>query len=373
MAETTTNSALVVKQWDDNFFAEYIRDNRFSRYMGTDENSVIQIREDLTKKKGDQVTLPFVGRLDASQAATGNDVLEGAEQVLDNYGFAIPVDVQRTAVVVTEWEEQKSAIEIRNAARMMLKSWAMERMRGGSGASSKFGIIDNLQAIYDGTTYSLYADATTGAKNSWVVNNSDRVLFGTTVANYNATFATAFGNVDNTADKLSPGIVSLAKRIAKTADQHIRPVKTNEEEEWYTLFVTSQAFRDLKTDSTMTTANREGWQRYDGAARTGGSGTNPLFRDSDLVYDGVIIREIPEWQSVSNGSINCCIGALCGAQAAGVVWAQRTQSRVNQQGGSDYGFRHGVGVQEIRGARKLFFNNKQNGVVSVFVASVADA
>ena len=43
---------------------------------------------------------------------------------------------------------------------------------------------------------------------------------------------------------------------------------------------------------------------------------------------------------------------LCGAQALGIAWAQRTKAVTNTR---DYGFMHGVGVEEIRGVQKLAF------------------
>lgn len=379
MSETTTPSRLTPQQWDSDFFFEYIRTNRFSRYMGTDENSIIQIRDDLTKKKGDRITLPFVGRADASSAKTGNDVLEGAEQILDQDGFAIPVDVQRTGFVTTEWEEQKNAIDLRNAFRMALKGWVMERMRGGTGASSKFGIIDNMYAIFDGfnntSTYALYADATETQKDAWLVNNTDRVLFGAAKSNNAANdHSAALSQIDNTADKMTAAGVSLMKRMAKNADHHIRPVKTQEEEEWYTLFAGSYPFRDLKADSVITAANREALVRSGGSARMGFDGSNPLFRDSDLVYDGVIIREVPEIQTISNGTINCSANFFCGAQALGVVWARRTQTReLNNGNGTDYGHRQGVSVSEIRGTRALYAFNQMFGMGRYYTAAVADS
>jgi hypothetical protein len=69
---------------------------------------------------------------------------------------------------------------------------------------------------------------------------------------------------------------------------------------------------------------------------------------------------------------------LCGAQALGAAWAQRLRSTTDVR---DYGFRHGVGVQEIRGIEKLMFGKDpvtdtgqliQHGVVTVFTSAVAD-
>jgi hypothetical protein len=69
---------------------------------------------------------------------------------------------------------------------------------------------------------------------------------------------------------------------------------------------------------------------------------------------------------------------LCGAQAVGLAWAQRTKSTTDVD---DYEFLHGVGVQEIRGIEKLRFGTaagvdtttpKDHGIVTAFVAAAAD-
>lgn len=371
MAETTTPSALQVKQWDSDYFVEYIRDSEFTPYMGTEMNSIIQVKEDLTKKKGDRIVLPFVTKL-GNAGVTGNTLLEGNEEALDTYGFEVPVDVLRNAVVVTDWEDQKNAIDLRNAAKEMLKFWSMDKLRGGgstdeTSADSLFGIIDNLMSFYDGTTYATYTEASETVKDSWSTNNADRVLFGSVGSNYSADHSSGLSNVDDTADKLTAASLSLAKRLAKKASTGIRPIKTKEGE-WFVYFANSIAFRNLKADSTFATATREGWSR--GVPTMNNSEGNPLLRGGDLVYDGVIVREVPEIPYLLNvgaSSIEVAPGFLCGAQSLGLAWAQRPKSVVNN---TDYEFRKGVGVMEIRGVRKLYANNKQWGVFTHYSSYV---
>jgi hypothetical protein len=45
MADTTAATGLTVQQWDDQFFVEYFHDGGFKVLMGTDERSVIQVKE----------------------------------------------------------------------------------------------------------------------------------------------------------------------------------------------------------------------------------------------------------------------------------------------------------------------------------------
>jgi N4-gp56 family major capsid protein len=360
MTTTTARTGLTPQQWDDQFFTAYVRDNRFKRYMGTDENSIIQLKEDLTKKKGDKVTFALVNELTGA-GVTGNNTLEGNEEGLDSRSHYVTVAPLRHAVAITEWDEQKSAIDLRDAGKMMLKMWAMTKMRDK--------LIEALGSI-NGTVYSSASEAD---KDAWLADNSDRVLFGAAKSN-NASndHSAALANIDNTADKLTPDVISLAKRMAQTASPKIRPIRLKEDEEWYVMFCNSQAFRDLSTNSTMTQANRD--------ARARGM-DNPLFTGGSLVWDGVIIREIPEiavLSGVGAGSIDVAPNYLVGAQALAVAWAQRTKTTTNVR---DYGFLHGVGVSEIRGIEKMLFGSgagdtddkKQHGVCTVYTAGVADA
>ena len=357
MALTTARAGLTPQQWDDKFFMEYVRENRFKRYMGTDENAIIQVKEDLTVKKGDKITFAAVNKLTGA-GVTGNTTLEGNEEELDTRSMAVTVAPLRHAVAVTNWDEQKSVIELRDAAKMSLKVWAMEKM--------KTAIITALGSI-NGVAY---ADASEAQKDAWLVDNADRVLFGATKSNASSNdHSTSLANIDNTADKLTPAAISLMKRIAQAASPAIRPIRLNEDEEWFVLFAGPQAFRDLANDSTMTQANRD--------ARARGVETNPLFTGGSLVWDGVIIREIPEIAAVSNGTIDCNPCYLVGAQAIGVGYAQRTKTTTQV---TDYGYRNGVGVQEMRGIEKLLFGSgagdtddlKQHGVVTGWFAGVAD-
>ena len=48
MSQTYAVSGLTPQLWDDKFFTDYVRASRFKRYMGTGENMMIQLKEDLT-------------------------------------------------------------------------------------------------------------------------------------------------------------------------------------------------------------------------------------------------------------------------------------------------------------------------------------
>ena len=360
----TARTGLTPQYWDDQFFRDYVRSSRFKRYMGTDEASIIQIREELTRKRGDTITFALVNELVAA-GVTGNSTLKGNEERLNSRSMNLTVDVLRHAVAVDDWDEQKSVIDLRDAARVQLREWAQKQLRDS--------IVNALGQI-DGVNMSA---STAGQRNTWTTNNQDRLLFGSTTANYNANFASAVASIAST-EQLSPNILSLLKRMAQAASPKIKPVYVKEmDQEWYVAFIGPRAWRDLTEDNpttnVLTLANRD--------ARLRGV-DNPLFTGDSLVWDGMILREIPEIAAltVASGSAGAAIEPvyLCGAQAIGIAWAQRTKSTTDTD---DYEFLHGVGVQEIRRIEKLRFGTaagadtttpKDHGIATAFVAAAAD-
>jgi N4-gp56 family major capsid protein len=366
MNVTPARAGLTPLIWDSDFFTEYVRKNQFARYMGTTMGAMIQVREDLTRKAGDTVVFPTVRRL-VGAGVSGNTVLEGNEEILNARSLNLVVSAFRHAVAVSDWDEQKSVIDLREAAREALMVWELEKMRND--------IITSLEAITaDGNVQVSYAAATAGQRNTWMVNNADRVLFGASKSNaVSGVMATALLTVDNTADKMTAAIVTLAKRIARTASPRIRPISVNDDEEWYVMFMPSLPFRDLMQDPVIINTLQYAWDR---------GRDNPLFTAGDILYNGVIIREVPEMPVIAGagtGGIDVAMSALCGAQALGVAWAQRMKSTTNVR---DYSFFHGIGISEMRGIGKLRFGVDPTvdttkpvdaGIVSVWTSAVADA
>ena len=327
---------------------------------------MIQLRTDLTREPGDTVVFPTVRNL-VGAGVTGNAVLEGNEELLNARSLNVVVSVIRHAVAVSQWDEQKSVIDLLQAGKQVLKNWAANKLRSD--------IITSLGAITaDGNVQISYGAASAAQRNTWLVNNSDRVLFGASKSNNTGVYATSLTNIDNTADKMNAAQITLAKRMARTASPKIRPIRINNDEEWYVLFVPSLVFRDLMLDTTIINSLQYAWNR---------GSDNPLFTAGDIIYDGVIVREIPELPTVpdvgAGGTVDAGASYLCGAQAIGIAWAQRTKAITNQR---DYGYFNGVGIMEVRGVQKLRFGTDptvdttkpvDHGIFTVWSASEPDA
>lgn len=362
MASTTINTANRVKQWDDKAHAEYVRSNRFKKYMGTSQNSIIMLQEDLTKKQGDAITIPLLGALDSSGGYNdGSSDLVGNEKALPNNGHQIAIGVVRDATLVNVEEEQASPINIRNAGKTALKDLQMRYLRND--VINAFGSVGGVN----------YGSATETNKDAWLAANSDRVLFGNSGANNSGNdHSASLLNVDGTNDKLTRDVVSRMKRMAQTASNvngdGIRPFKYGEDEETFVMFADALSFRDLKAD--MSTVHTDAEKR--GKA-------NPLFTGTTSLYwDGVVIREVPEIAGLGGvGAAAATVSPvyLCGTQALGVAWGMRTKTTVRKE--DDYGFKYGVGFMEMRGVNKILYGSgasaKQWGMVTGYVAAAADS
>lgn len=384
MAQTQVESNNKLVKYTREIYREFVRDNMFSPYMGTSINSIIRLKEELTSG-GEQMNIPLVTRLKGR--GKGSGTLVGNEERIDNYGMRLWIDWARHAVATKKSEEQKDSADIFGEAKPLLSEWGLERQRDD--------LIQALMALPstseptglgsdDGMTVNgvLYEAATAAQRNTWNANNSDRVLYGAAISNYNATHATALGVLDTTNDRLTKGVIGLAKRVAKLADPHIKPFKVRQGYEYYVMFAGTNAFRDAK--SSLETINKDGRAR-----EAQGMDNNPLFQDGDLLYDGVIIREVPEisqfvtnvWTTLttagdSSGRVEPVF--LCGQQAAVLGWGQRPKPTFRKE--DDYGFIKGVGTEMAFGTAKMFKKHpndastlKQWGCVSVFVAAPSDA
>lgn len=369
MAEVQLATASEKAVWRKDYFAEYVRESGLKPYMGRASTSIIVALYELQEQAGKVINLPLITRI-SNDGVEGSEVLDGAEADLGNYNCGISVDWVRNGVRVPKSTSFKSEINLLGAAKDMLKQWSSDKLRDQV-------LLAMGEVVTTGDTTVRLADSDATARNAYAAGNADRLLFGKLLSNYSATFATALGNLDATDDKCTAASMSLAKRIAKQADPHIRPFKTKQGREYYVAFHGSRTFRDLKADSTITAANREA------RAREGnGVDENPLFQDGDIIYDGMIHTEIPEIDALYGSGTYDLDGKgagptdvrpvfVCGQQAVGVAWGQEPTPRTDSA--KDYGFRPGVAIEELRGVKKAAFNGKQHGMVTAFFVAAADS
>jgi hypothetical protein len=307
---------------------EYIRQNLFSPYIGSEMTAVIRVINDL-KNGGEQINIPLIARLKNLPIATGT--LVGNEESVDNYGDRAWIDWARNAVKIPRSEEQKSSIDLFGQARPLLEDWGKELQRDE--------IVDAFYAIpLDSTAPAglgsvngqrvngaLLDQATVAQRNTWTTDNADRILFGGAQGNLVAgNFASSLANI-TAGMTLSAAALLKAKRLAKKANPRIRPYKLKNGREYFVVFVGSNCFRDLQADTTIINANTQARPR-----EGDGLDKNPLFQDGDLLYNGLIIREVPEldirlpvfYTNAGSGAIQVAPCFFCGQSAMAWCWGR---------------------------------------------------
>lgn len=373
--ETTTLEGLDLTVWQKEFMKTYVRDSGFAPYMGESEMDIIHVKQDL-KTDGYTIRVPLLLDLHG-EGVSGNTRLGGNEVPMDQYYFDVNWEFYRQAIETSKKERAKSANELMAAKKPLLRSWASEKI--------KYQIIDSFHKM--GTTkYSAAAEAT---KDAWVAANADRVLFGNAISNHSANdHSAALANIDTTNDKLTAASVHLLKRRARNAYPRIRPYKTGTQgREYFVMFTHPRCFRDLKKDTTIAAANRD--------ARPRDVNSNPIFQDGDIIYDGIIFREIPELEVAKfSSSVNAettlvGVGAstsdvgvnfLCGAQSICYVNKQLPTPVFKSE--DDYNFFKGVGIEMAHGIEKTRWANntdgnlgstyKDHGIVTAYFSASAD-
>lgn len=359
MGASTISSGNQVKRWAATWHYEYVRDMQLSELIGDSENDPIQVKTELSKQSGAQISVTLIGRLTGAGVA-GDNTLANNEAELDDYSHVVTIDQVRNAVARGNHEQQKTHIDILKAGRVVLKLWAM--------ALDRDDILAAMQSpVTDGTT--AYGSATEPQKDTWIAaqnpaSGNHRVVFGAALSNYSTgDHSASLLNVDSSGDVATRATVRLIKRVAKQADPHIRPIATSNGEKFILLLQTF-AFRDLKSDCATEFAS----------AQPRGN-ENPLYKDGDLLIDNVICKEVEEIPVISgagNGGIDVAPCFLLGAQAIVFAVGQRA-TPISQT--DDYDNLRGAGIKMTRGIDKAMFQSDgtvQHGMLTLYVSGVAD-
>jgi hypothetical protein len=363
---------------------EYVRGGRFGPYIGNDQNKIFQTVQE-TKK----CSLPLVAKVSGA-GVRGSTQLSGSEQPLSNFAYILQPTYIRQGVLIDNEEREKSEFDLFREARPALMNWMME--------SKRDQMIQALGAVEAGGTYYNYggvaASGATGSSaasaanmDTWQAANTDRILYGKAKSNLTSgDHTTSLATIDTTNDKLTTGQLELMKRMAQDCEPLIRPIMVKEDEPWYVFWAGKYAFRDLQNDSTMSQTNREARAR---------NLDNPLFAGGDLVWNGIIIKELPDldkfidstgsdlwdgvWGANATGdslatggdtSSRVSIGFLTGAQAVGFGIGRTASFKRRKE--DDYEHLNGVAVSAKHDIKKTFYNTKQHGMLTSFHSASVD-
>jgi N4-gp56 family major capsid protein len=332
MSLTASNAALRPELWRKALFAD-VRDNLYmTRFIGNNEQAMIQELEDLSKEAGSNLSFGLGMKLSGT-GITGDNTLEGQEESMTDYDEDVAIDQLRHAVRLTgRMDEKKNAYNMRMSAKARLTDWWAERIDQEQ--------LDKLC----GKTTSTFANTPTAAAAS-------RSVFAGGAANVGA-ITTAF--------KMDTKVLDAAKQAAQLASPRIRPLRVDGKT-YYVAILHPYDATNLRQDPVWAQAQRDAGVRGD---------ENPIFTGALGVWNGIVVHEHEYVFRTNDGSGNAQVArnVLCGQQAGVIAWGAPVQW---VEKSFDYGNSWGISVGAIFGCIKPIFNAVDYGVITMFSASAA--
>ncbi len=316
MANTAFAKAdnLTVKRWATILYKEALEDIYLSKFMGTDSNAIIQVREDLTKQKGDKITIPLRMQLSgAGQSSQTYITLEGNEESLTFYDFGVELSIYGHAVRADgKLSLKRPAFDLRQEMKNALKDW--------------------------------------------LTNKIEDLIINALVTN-----PTSGRTLDKTSGNMTVDIIQEAKRKAMLVSPKIRPVKVNGNE-YYIMLVHPYVAKAIKADTD--------WKNAQLYANIRGE-RNPIFTGALGVIDGVVLHEYSRPELLCDtDTAHYAYSLLLGAQAGVVAWGQRPSWYEKL---FDYNRVPGVATDFIAGVAKTVFNSEDFGVITVKTGYTPDS
>tara|TARA_R110001632_G_scaffold5144_4_gene20977 strand:- start:1728 stop:2789 length:1062 start_codon:yes stop_codon:yes gene_type:complete len=346
-----TTHKLTEHQWCEELFYEYIPNSYFFQYMGGDASSPVVVKSDLEAKPGDKLTIPKLYLLDPDSGVEGDITLEGKEQDMA-YGADEMTALQiRNAVrILGGLSAQRTARKTRDDAKSVLMTWKEQELDNR---------IFKVLTANPTANRILACDSTVTSDVSIPVAGIDDIATTDvlTVEAIRSIKLFAITGNDGNAEKIHP---------YRTVDRHGKDL--------YLFFCDYYAIRDLKRDPLFVEYSKE----Y-------ASAREDFFRGGIANVDGVIIIECDKIEREQNAtSVMVAKNLFLGASAVAVTWAGKDKNG-NKQGAHtqwyerddfDYGNQCGIAVGDIKGVKKIAFDNEgvaqdDNGVIVFYSASIA--
>lgn len=342
------------KKWSASLAVDQVKKSYFERkFVGTDENSIIQRKTELESDSGDRISFDLSVQL-RGEHTEGDRRLEGKEESLKFYTDEVNIDQARKAVSAGGKMTRKRTVHnLRTIARGRLGDYW-----------SRF--MDELMFMYLSGARGINADFLFGldynghAGNTFQAPDSGHVLYG----------GDATGKADITnADVMSRNLIERAT-VQATMLQAQDPEAANmvpvsmEGEERYVCVMSPFQEHNLRTDSGSE------WLDVQKAAAGAEGRNNPIFKGSLGMINNVVLhshRNAIRFNDYGVGTDLPAARALFLGRQAGVV-AYGTTSGMRfewKEEMKDYGNEPTVASGCIMGFKKTRFNGKDFGVISL--------
>lgn len=337
------------------------RDQMFiKRFMGTDQNSMIQRVTELTKtEKGEQVIQFLVADL-VQDGVIGDNEREGNEEAMQSYSQIINIDLMTHSVRNKgKLSDQKTVINFRQMGRDRLAYWLANRIDQLAFLTMS-GVSYTQQNNGATRTASPFPNLAFAADVAAPSTNRSLMWNGTSLVSSNTASITS---------SYVPSYSMIVDAVAYAKTHYVKPLMAGGKE-FYVMLMHPSTMAQLKKDAdyknaVISVATKMG---LDAPFFTGGSVTvdGVVFHEHRLVYNTKGAASGSKWGSGS--TIDGSRSLLCGAQALGMAdigapeWTEKLFQYDSQQG---------INVDKMLGLKKSkFFSTADNSVEDFGIVAI---
>lgn len=346
-----TGDSNAVKLWAKDLFHAQREKCDVAPLMGKSEDSIIQVRTELEKGKGDVV------RFNIQTVLSGDGFTEGQRA----QGNGESASVYQDSVTINELghvyappsensiDHQRVPFDLREGAKKMLAEWWAKRMSVAVLAQAA-GYLPYNSAPY-GVKYTLHNTITAASTN--------RKMWATSSVTADQSLGSS--------DKMNLTVLDRANTKARVGDNMLRPVSINGGQKFVCYMHPQQA------EDVMTNTSTGQWFGIQQAALQGGQ-KHGIYNGALGEYKGIVMRTSQDVPLGVHGSTGVSVAnvrraVLMGCQA--IVMAHGNKSHPAQQKfrwtekEDDHGRLFECGAWAILGAKKTVFNSEDQGVISI--------
>lgn len=362
MANSVTIDSNRQELWSKDLMDDVMRDvENVMKFVGDDENNIIQKQGDLEKKGGDRQDFTLIARL-SGNGVTGDDELEGNEEAMQSFNETVDIDQIRNAVRLKgKLDAQKVVYDQIKAAREVLRTWMKEFIIRQF--FLKLAGVTNT-TLTDTNGNLIAANALWSNTPDFIPDADEAAGFGNRYLCAKSTGTDAIG----TGDTMTLDLVTKAVTKAKLTAPQIQPLDIDGES-LYVMFLHPLQARDIRLSSDWKTAKENAEVR---------SSKNPVFGSALGMWGGALLieNEFVPWLDITvagNSFRGAATGTdcqasvaralLCGRQAALLAECSNPDALTVKD--FDYGNKQAVACSFIGGIHKPLFNSKEFGVLAV--------
>ncbi len=346
------NDPLAVQRWETALTVESEKKQYFRKFMGSDGNAMIRIKQQLSKAAGEKIIVPLRMKL-SGDGVEGDNIIEGtdAEEALDFFNDSLFIDQRRKGTKSKgKMSEQRVPFNLRKEGRDALSTWYAEDydeqimmyLAGARGIDPSFHVP---------------LDWTGRANNALQAPDSTSLVYSGD--------ASAKNDLDS-ADTMSIGMVEKLLAKIETRDPQMLPFMCQGERKYVLLMHIWDAF-NLRTSTSATD-----WLEIHKATVRGDKAM--MYKNALGEYGGMVMhkhRNVIRFSDYGSGANLAASRSLClGAQAGIIAWGGASSvSSKNKMSWHEEADGRGnalaITAGAIVGVKKSVFDSKDYGVIAV--------